>query len=158
MNQSIDNLINYAINLLEGDDLTADYIKQLSYTWNALNQYLHETGLHLSKETALCFLKKRYGIEPNTKFARLTSVNKRRRRAVSILLNCMEHEIAIIPKTYTPYRFGAGFDQDFTAFIEGRKAQDLSLSTINRDIYCLNKLSEYLTMSGADGFTWPVVN
>jgi site-specific recombinase XerD len=61
----------------------------------------------------------------------------------------MEHGIASIPKTYSPYRFNAAFEQYFTAFIEGRKSQDLSLPTINRDIHCLNKLSEYLTMSGA---------
>jgi len=147
MNQSIDYLINYARNVLEEDGLTADYVKQLSYTWNALNQYLHETEQNLSKETALCFLKERYGIDPNITFARLASINKRRRRAVSILVNCMEHGIASIPKTYSPYLFDIGFEKDFTAFIEGRKSQDLSLSTINRDIHCLNKLSEYLMMS-----------
>ncbi|NSW92737.1 MAG: tyrosine-type recombinase/integrase [Firmicutes bacterium] len=149
MTQSIDNLINYARNVLEEDGLTTDYVKQLLYAWNALNQYLHETGRSLSKETVSCFLKERYGIDPSINFAQLTSVNKRRRRAVHILVNCMEHGLASIPKTYSPYRFDAGFEQDFTAFIEGRKSQDLSLPTINRDIHCLNKLSEYLIMSGA---------
>jgi site-specific recombinase XerD len=60
----------------------------------------------------------------------------------------LEHGIASIPKTYSPYRFNVGFEQHFTAFIEGRKSKGLSLSTINRDIHCLNKLSQYLMMSG----------
>ncbi len=148
MNQSIDYLIDYARKVLAEDGLTTVYIKQLSYTWNALKHYLLETNQILSKEVALCFLKERYGIDSNASYAKLGKSNKKRKRAVSILVNCMEHGIASAPKTYSPYRFGASFKQDFTAFIQSRKSQNLSFSTISRDIHCLNKLSEYLIMSG----------
>jgi len=40
----------------------------------------------------------------------------------------------------------------FSAFLDARKSRNFALPTINRDIYGLNRFSEYLSMLKADSF------
>jgi integrase len=130
--------------------LTEGYITQLSHTWSAFRQYIHETGHEVTHETGLCFLKDYYDIAPKSNYLSLSRTNKRRKRAISVLINCMEHGMATAPKTHLLGRFDQHYETIFSEFIAYRKMQSLSLSTVNRDIYCLNKLSEYFVSLGLD--------
>lgn len=60
MNQqpTITELIETVSQSLEADGITAEYIQQLSYTWNALKRYLSEHDLFFSKESGTMFWKK----------------------------------------------------------------------------------------------------
>ena len=64
MNQqpTITELIETISQSLEADGITAEYIKQLSYTWNVLKRYFSEHDLFFSKESGIMFLEEIYGI------------------------------------------------------------------------------------------------
>lgn len=142
------DITDRAISVMRHDGLTEGYITGLSYTWNRLEQYLEERGSALSLAEGEDFLKETYGIERGSRIPGLTAINKRHRRAVYILLNCQEHDTVRMPKPYERSVFNPLFEPEFSEFIAVRKRQSLSLSTINRDIDCLNKLSAYLGISG----------
>lgn len=150
MNQTgeIQELIEYAIKALRDDGRTEDYIVQLSYTWNALTQYLQRTSSQFSAEAGANFLKHNYGIETEVQHQKFRCINKRRKRAINILVNCLEHSAATVPKTYLPYKFSPNYEHEFMNLLEQRRTSNLAISTVNRDIRCLNKLSEYLESSG----------
>ena len=92
MNQqpTITELIETVSQSLEADGITAEYIKQLSYTWNALKRYLSEHDLFFSKESGIMFLEEIYGISSAKGYANLRPVDRRRKRAIFILINCAE--------------------------------------------------------------------
>lgn len=133
---------------MKEDGITPEYLNQLSHTWNALDKYLSDHGLTFSKENALDFLSISYGIPSNKKYANLRPIDKRRKRAVCILIYCAEGRSLYRKKTYWPCTFNDGYAPLFLRFIEERKSNDFALSTINRDIYTLNYFSEYLQLSG----------
>lgn len=141
------DITDHAISVMRRDGMTEAYITGLSYTWNRLEQYLEEHRSPLSLKSCEDFLKEVYGIRQENRL-RLTAINKRRRRAVYILLNCLEHDAVRTPKPYERSVFNPLFEPVFSEFIAMRKGQSLSISTINRDIDCLNKLSVYLGISG----------
>jgi site-specific recombinase XerD len=145
------DITDHAISVMRQDGLTEGYITGLSSTWNCLEQYLEERESALSLTTCEDFLKETYGIERGHRIVRLTGVNKRHRRAVFMLLNCLEHDTVRKPKSYERSVFNPLFEPVFSEFIAVRKGQSLSMSTINRDIDCLNKLSSYLEISGVSG-------
>ena len=47
---TITELIETVSQSLEADGITAEYIQQLSYTWNALERYLSEHKLTFNRE------------------------------------------------------------------------------------------------------------
>lgn len=144
----IDELITQATLAMEGDGLGESYIKQISSTWNQLHEYLTKHELPFSAETALDFLEKQYGIIAGNNFAKLRPVDKRRRRAIHILINCYEDGRITKEKTFWPCMFHEPFAGAFNQFLDERNKGNYALSTINRDIYSLNHLSKYLSDSG----------
>jgi len=144
MNMSINELIDYASQALLDNGYTQDYVKNLSYTWNGLKHYLIDTNQAYSETTGNAFLRERYAIETDRTFAKLSAINKRRRRAIHILTNCLMHDVVTLPKSYSLCRFSCYYKTELLDFVEFRKQQDFSLSTLNRDICCLNRLSIYL--------------
>lgn len=138
-------LIEFAKASMEQTGYSVEYISTLSSTWNALKQYLSGNGiLHFSPETGMAFLQDRYDIRLDCTYGELSKMDKRRKRAILILSNCLEHETLTAPKSYSLCKFAPQFEKEFQRFIEVRIAAGLSLSTINRDISCLNILSNYL--------------
>lgn len=151
MNQqqlTVTELAKTVTQAMKEDGITPEYLNQLSHTWNALDKYLSDHSLTFNKENALDFLSESYGITPNKKFANLRSIDKRRKRAVYVLIHCAEGNSLYRKKTYWPCNFNDWCAPLFFRFIEERKANDYALSTINRDIYTLNYFSEYLRISG----------
>ena len=144
MNMTVIELIDYASQALLDNGCTQEYVKDLSHTWNALKHYLRGTNQSYSETTGNVFLRERYAIETNMNFAKLSAVNKRRRRAIHILTNCQVHDVVTLPKSYSLCQFSFYYKAEFLDFVEFRKQQDFSLSTVNRDICCLNRLSVYL--------------
>jgi site-specific recombinase XerD len=49
-----------------------------------------------------------------------------------------------VPKSYSLCKFAPQFDKPFQKIIDVRMRAGLSMAAINRDIHCLNKLSNYL--------------
>ena len=141
---TIDELINQAKQAMEGDGLKQDYITQVSYTWWRLKDYLSDNGIPFSRESALCFLENHYGIKSGNNFAHLRPIDKRRSRAVHILINCAEDGKITKEKSFWPCMFHEPFAVVFNQFLSERKSGSYALSTINRDIYTLNHLSKYL--------------
>lgn len=147
---TVAELVETVTKAMEQDGITSEYIEQLSQTWKALDMYLSESGLAFTKEKALNFLSERYGIPGDKKFAKLRPIDKRRKRAVFILIHCAEDRSIYRQKTYWPCTFHDAFESPFLSFIDERKKQGLALSTINRDISTLNYFSEYLRISGSN--------
>ena len=149
MNQqmSITELVGTVSRSLEADGVKPDYIKQLSYTWNALERYLSEHNLIFSRENGIAFLDEIYGISPQKRYANLRPIDKRRKRAVFVLIHCEEGLSLYKRKTYWPCDFQDSYASVFSDFLEQRKSHDFALSTINRDIYTLNYFSKYLEIS-----------
>jgi len=143
MKRTIEELIRFAWESLAKYGFTESYIRQLSHTWNAFREFICESGNDVTRETADHFLQS-YGINPKNNYFKLTRTNKRRKRAICILLNCMEHGMAITPKGYLLSRFDKRYELEFESLIEKRRSQDLSIKTVELDIHVLNKLSEYL--------------
>jgi integrase/recombinase XerD len=135
MNQqpTITELIETISQSLEADGITAEYIKQLSYTWNVLKRYLSEHDLFFSKESGIMFLEEIYGISSAKGYANLRPVDRRRKRAIFILINCAEGISLYRKKTYWPCDFGESYVSVFSDFLNERKSHDFALSTINRD-------------------------
>ncbi len=147
MYQTIDELIAYAKSSLVKDGLSEDYITNLSFTWKLFKQYLEQNNLILNRDTGQKFLLECYGIQSGNNYARLRPIDKRRRRAVNVIFNCLENGNATRMKSYWACLFAEPFQETFHAFLDERKKENFALSTINRDIYGLNKLSEYLVLS-----------
>jgi integrase/recombinase XerD len=138
-------LIEFAKASMKQTGYSEDYISALSNTWNALKQYLSRKSiLHFSPSTGIAFLQDQYDIRSDYTYCKLSQVDKRRKWAILILNNCLEHETLIAPKSYSLCKFDQRFEKEFQRFIYVRRESGLSLSAINRDIYCLNKLSNYL--------------
>ena len=144
MNRTIEGLISYAKEVLTRDGLTEDYIIQLSHTWNAFERYIYETGMELTSKSGVIFLHEHYGVAPDASYFSLSGINRRRKRAISVLINCMEHDAASKPKTYLLSRYDRRYESVLSDFIAYRSSQGISLKTVNLDIHCLNKLSDYL--------------
>ena len=98
------------------------------------------------------FLKEKYGLSDEIAFAHLRPIDKRRKRAVLILIYCMEGKSFYRKKDYWPCDFHDPFEPVFSSFLSERKSHDYSLSTINRDIFTLNHFSKYLDISEIDDF------
>ena len=149
---SIMEVIQTATQSMEEDGLSKEYINQLSHTWNALTRYLSENSLCFDRTVGFQFLKEKYSISNETTFAHLRPIDKRRKRAVLILIYCMEGKSLYRKKDYWPCDFQEPFEPVFSSFLCERKSHDYALSTINRDIYTLNHFSKYLDISGINGF------
>ncbi len=147
MHQKIDELIAYAKSSLVKDGLSEEYITNLSFTWKSFKQYLDQNNLILNRDTRQKFLLECYGIQSGNNYARLRPIDKRRRRAINVLFNCLENGNATRMKSYWPCLFAEPFQQTFHAFLDERKKRNFALATINRDIYSLNKFLEYLVLS-----------
>lgn len=149
MNQQpeIKELIKTVSQSLEADGLTAGYIQQLSYTWKSLERYLSEHHLSFSRENCIIFLEEIHGISSAKRYANLCPMDKRRKRAVFVLINCAEGLSLYRKKTYWPCDFGESYATIFSDFLNERKSHNFALSTINRDIYTLNHFSKYLQLS-----------
>lgn len=93
------------------------------------------------------FLEEIYGISSAKGYANLRPVDRRRKRAIFILINCAEGISLYRKKTYWPCYFGESYMSVFSDFLNERKSHDFALSTINRDIYTLNHFSKYLQLS-----------
>lgn len=143
--RSTDELIQLARASMEHAGYSAEYISALSSTWDVLKTYLPKKDiLHFTPKAGSTFLQEKYNINSDYNHLKLSEVDKRRKRAIIILNNCFEHEKILVPKSYSLSKFNLEFAQEFQEFIDMRIQQDLSLQTINRDIYCLNRLSDYL--------------
>ena len=149
MNQqvSITEVIKAATQSMEADGISQAYIKQLSHTWNALTEYLSDNNSYFTRERGVQFLKEKYGISDETAFAHLRPIDKRRKRAILILIYCIEGKSFYRKKDYWPCDFREPFEPVFSSFLSERKSHDFTLSTINRDIYTLNHFSKYLDIS-----------
>jgi len=145
----IDDLIIQATQAMEGDGYRHDYVQQLSCVWKRLKVYLSDNNLPFGRESSLRFLTEQYGIGQGNDSTRPRPINKRRRRAVHILLNCAEDGRTRIEKTYWLCAFNEQFVTVFNRFLNERKAGKFALKTINRDISTLNLLSKYLNEAGA---------
>lgn len=145
--RTVQALIETAKESMQRSGLTEDYITALSCTWNALTEYLSVRKLLFTADTGAAFLHERYGIVLGQRYPQLPSTSKRHKRAVKVLVNCLEHETHITTKTYMLRNFAPRFEQAFSEFIDSRIRENLSMSCINRDIRCLNKFSGYLESS-----------
>jgi len=143
-NEKIDGLIIQATQAMERDGYKPGYIKKLSHVWKRLKEYLSDNNLPFGKDSLWRFLTDEYGIRQGNNFAHLKPVNKIRRRAIHILLNCEEDGRITHEKSYLPYAFNEPFATVLDRFLKERKAGRPSLATVNRDIYTLNHLSKYL--------------
>ena len=154
MNQqvSITEVIQAATQSMEADGISQTYINQLSHTWNALTKYLLDKNSDFTREMGIQFLKEKYGLSDEIAFAHLRPIDKRRKRAVLILIYCMEGKSFYRKKDYWPCDFHDPFEPVFSSFLSERKSHDYSLSTINRDIFTLNHFSKYLDISEIDDF------
>ena len=142
-------LIEFAKASMEQTGYSAEYISALSSTWNTLKKHLSERSIpHFSTVTGIAFLQDQYNISSDCMYCKLSGVDKRRKRAILILNNCLEHETFMAPKSYSLCKFAPRFEKAFRKFTDMRIEAGLSLSTINRDIFCLNKLLNYLDSSG----------
>ena len=150
---SITEVIQTVTQSMEADGITQEYINQLSHTWNALSEYLSEYSLCFNRENGILFLKEKYGISSEQAFAKLRAIDKRRKRAVFILIYCAEGKSLYREKTYWPCEFPEPFESVFSEYLCERKSHDYALSTINRDIYTLNLFSKYLGLSGINDFS-----
>lgn len=138
-------LIDFAKTSMEKTGYSAEYISALSSTWNALKQYMSGKGiLHFSAVTGIAFLQDQYNIRLDYFYCKLSKVDKRRKRAILVLNNCLEHESLAVPKSYSLCKFAPQFEKPFQKLIDVRMRAGLSMAAINRDIHCLNKLSNYL--------------
>ena len=155
MNQqvSIKEVIKAATQSMEADGISQAYINQLSHTWNALTEYLSDKNLRFTREIGILFLKEQYGISDEITFSQLRPIDKRHKRAVLILIYCIEGKNFYRKKDYWPCAFHNPFESVFSSFLSERKSHDFALSTINRDIYTLNHFSKYLEISEINGFT-----
>ena len=154
MNQqvSITEVIKAATQSMEADGISQTYINQLSHTWNALREYLSDKNYGFTREIGILFLKEKYGISDEMAFAHLRPIDKRRKRAVLILVYCTEGKSFYRKKDYWPCDFHDPFEPVFSSFLSERKSHDYALSTINRDIYTLNHFSKYLDISEINDF------
>lgn len=110
-----------------------------------MEQYVSEIGISdISPRTGIAFLQDRFDIRLESRYSKLSSIDKRRKRAILILNNCLEHKTLAVPKSYSLCKFSIYFKKEFQRFIDVRIESGLSLSTINRDVFCLNKFSSYL--------------
>lgn len=150
---SITEVIQAATQSMEADGISKEYINQLSHTWNALTKYLSDKNSGFTREIGIQFLKEKYDISNETSFANLRAIDKRRKRAVFILIYCSEGLSLYRKKDYWPCDFHEPFDPVFSAFLCERKTHDFALSTINRDIYTLNHFSRYLDVSEIHSFS-----
>lgn len=144
--QNVNEIIQASRVILRDAGLTDGYIESLSYTWNAFSDYCEENPGNLTKEYASRFLSERYGIILENKTASISAIGRRRRRAIHILLNCAGNQSPFKATTYWEYSFAAQFYDAFSSFMDYRKSGGYAFSTINRDTYCLNKFSEYLSL------------
>lgn len=152
MNLELKDLIQMARDSLRKVGQTADYVESLTHTWNAFLSYHSQNPRELTREYASRFLSERYGIPPNVKVSSLRPIHRRRKRAIEVLLNCKENRSPFVSHTYWECRFIEPFMNAFSAFLDARKSRNFALPTINRDIYGLNRFSEYLSMLKADSF------
>lgn len=144
---TLTELIETASQSLKADGITVEYIKQLSCTWNSLERYLATHNLPFNKENCTIFLEEMYGISSKQNYANLRAIDKRRKRAICILVNCADGLSLYRKKTYWTFNFSESYETIFSDFIDERKSCNLALATINRDIYTLNHFSEYLQLS-----------
>ena len=102
MNQqvSINEVIKAATQSMETDGISQAYIKQLSHTWNALTEYLSDNNSYFTRERGVQFLKEKYGISDETAFAHLRPIDKRRKRAILILIYYIEGKSFYRKKDY----------------------------------------------------------
>ncbi|NLV82994.1 MAG: tyrosine-type recombinase/integrase [Spirochaetales bacterium] len=149
MMQKTVEIIEAAKTAMLKDGLSAGYIKSLSYTWNSLLLYSYEKGVEFSEDLCWEFLSNQYGIRHEQNYLSLSGVDKRRKRAMLVLINTLKYGLRSGDK-YQCCRFCALCVDDFNSFLEHRKKQNLSITTINKDIYGLNKLSLYLELSAAE--------
>jgi len=147
--KTIHELIEFAVASMEQTGYSEGYILSLSYTWNALKQHMYENDIPcFSTAAGTAFLEDRYNITSGCNYFKLSGVDKRRKRAILILNNCLEHEKLKAPKSYLLCKFASQFETKFQKFTDMRSKTGLSISTLNRDIFCLNKLSSYLDSMG----------
>lgn len=150
---SITEVIQAATQSMEADGISKEYINQLSHTWNALTKYLSDKNFGFTREIGIQFLKEIYDISNETSFDNLKAIDKRRKRAVFILIYCSEGQSLYRKKDYWPCDFHEPFDSVLSAFLCERKTHNFALSTINRDIYTLNHFSRYLDVSEIHSFS-----
>ena len=148
MTRTMEELTAFARKALEADGISKEYLSNLSTTWNALDKYLTDKGAVLNRETGVQFLYEVYGVQSDQKPCHDKPINKRRRRALNILFNSIEHGTATPSKDYAYYLFEEPFSTPFQQFMNERKQSNLSFATIHRDITTLNKLSKFWTQSG----------
>ena len=141
---TLTELIETASQSLKADGITVEYIKQLSCTWNSLERYLATHNLPFNKENCTIFLEEMYGISSKQNYANLRAIDKRRKRAICILVNCADGLSLYRKKTYWTFNFSESYETIFSDFIDERKSCNLALATINRDIYTLNHFSEFM--------------
>lgn len=145
---TVAELVETVTQAMNQDGISSEYIHQLSQTWKALDGYLTARGLAFNKANAIAFLSDNYGIYESNNYANLRPIDKRRKRAVYILIYCADGISLYRQKTYWPCTFYDEIAPSFFSFIAERKTHGLALATINRDIYALNHFSEYLQRSG----------
>lgn len=143
---NVNELIEYAVISMRNDGFSKDYITQLSYTWNQLVDFLKEKNLEFDRSTGSLFLKEKFDINDTVNYSCLSGVSKRRKRAINILINCLENDDIYIRRNFWPCRFDDNYNDIFSEFIRYRKTLHLALTTVNRDIYSLNHFSKYLNL------------
>lgn len=142
--KEIEKVINCTREAMLRDGLSPDYVESLSYTWNAFLRYVGKGDAPFSEELCWHFLSEQYAIKREYNFLALSAVNKRRKRAILALINTEKYGNAFFKKSYQRCHFSRKCEEEFTAFLEYRKKQHYSMTTINKDIYGLNKFSLYL--------------
>lgn len=150
--KEVNEVVTVTKSSLRAAGLSEDYIGALGSTWDAFHSYCIQLTGDLTRECANRFLFETYGIMPNSNYSSLRAVDKRRRRAMTVLLNCAEQSEPFVPSGYWECRFNDPFSDAFISFLDLRKKGNYSLATINRDIYSLNKFSLYLSLSNRGSF------
>jgi integrase/recombinase XerD len=129
------------------DAISEDYIKSLSCAWNALLRYVGNENTLFSEKLCWLFLSDQYGIDRKQNYLALREIDKRRKRAIFVLINTWKYGNTQPRKSYHLCRFSCKCKDEFSAFLEYRKKQQYSITTINKDIYSLNKFSTYMEAS-----------
>ena len=140
----ITDVINATKEAMRNDGLTEEYIESLEYTWQAFVKYADKDANQFTENICWEFLEKQYGVSKKTNFLSLSAVNKRRKRAMLVLINIQKSGCRRL-RDYQPCRFEYQYNDAFNAFLDARKQSGLAMTTINQSIYGLNRFSEYLS-------------
>ena len=120
--KDIKTVIEETREVMVRDGISESYIKNLSYTWNALLSYVKNGNPLFSEELCWQFLSDQYSICRKQNFLALRAIDKRRKRAILVLINMWNYGNTSPGELYQPCRFSGKCENDFQRFLIPQKA------------------------------------